>query len=454
MLIRFTVENFLSFKKRVEFSMIAGRQHKHPDHILPRTKSRDLRLLKMGVIHGPNASGKTNLIKAMDFARNLIVEGRSEGQHTSVIPFRFDTSSKDKPSTFQFEIKEKGTTYVYGFEVDTVQVHAEWLYEIRNKKHRLIFERSTDSDGDSCVTTNDPDSAFEKSRDFVEVLEDSLRPNQLFLKHSVELKVTYFMDIYDWFRTKLVLIFPDTKLSVGFGIQFKNSADYKMRFDNMIRAFDLGFQEIELPEYDFESEWRLSPDSKEYILDKIREMPRESNGTVSAYLPDLNIYIEVEEFDDIRAYKFTTVHKVSGSDHPESLELTEESDGTQRLFELMPALIDLSIEERERVFVIDELDLRLHSLLSHKVLEQFLVKSKRQRSQLIVTTHEIMLLDLELLRRDEVWLINKDGQGRSSLYSLEEFHPRYDRDIRKSYLQGRFGAIPLLPSRRKLEMQR
>lgn len=454
MLIRFTVENFLSFKDKVEFSMVAGRQRKHPDHILPRTKTRELRLLKTAVIYGPNASGKTNLIKAMNVARNLIVDGRSEGQNIPVIPYRFDVSSRDQPSEFQFEIKEGGIVYVYGFQADTAQIYSEWLYEFRNKKHRLVFERTTDSNGTTHISTTDSNSQFNRSRDFVELLEESIRPNQLFLKHSVELNVTFFMHIYDWFRNKLVLVFPDTKLSVGFGIQFKNSADYKKRFDKIIKAFDLGFHEIELPEFDFDTEWRLSPDSKEFILDRIREMPREPNGKISAYSPELNIYIEVDEFDEIRVYKFATVHKVEGSDEPERLELTEESDGTQRLFELVPALIDMASEERERVFVIDELDRRLHALLSRKILELFFVKSKNLFSQLVVTTHEITLLDLDLLRRDEVWLIDKDILGLSSVYSLEEFHPRYDKDVRRSYLQGRFGGIPLLPSRRKLELQR
>ena len=453
MLIRFTVENFLSFKDETQFSMVAGRTRKHQDHILPRANRRDVRLLKTAAIYGANAAGKSNLIKAMDFARKLIVEGRSSSQNIPVIPFRFDVQSKRELSKFQFEINTKHGSYVYGFEVDSTRVHTEWLYRIRSADHKLIYERTTDAEGNVHLTVDSKQLHIGRHTDFVQFMEDTTPSNQLALKHGVENKAVFLQDVFEWFRTTLVLVFPDYKLSVGFGIRFKSSKEYKTAFGKLIGLFDLGFLELDLPEYDLDSEWRMPPEVKEYIVDRIRAMPRDNDGNAAAYITELDVYIEVDKTDNIRAYKFVTHHKVAGQNHPEVLELTDESEGTRRLFDLMPALLDLLDEERERVFVIDELDRRLHSRLSHKLLELYLFKSTNLRSQLIATTHEIMLLDLDLLRRDEVWLINKDIEGRSALYSLEEFHPRYDKDIRKSYLQGRFGAVPLLPSRPQLEAQ-
>ena len=410
--------------------------------------------MKTSVIYGANAAGKSNLIKAMNFARNLIVEGRSSGQNIPVIPYLFDVETKDTPSKFQFEINAKHRSYVYGFEVDATQIHTEWLYAIHSASHKLIYERSTDADGNARLTVGSANLRIGKNTDFVQFMEDTTPSNQLVLKHGVENKVTLLHDVYEWFRTTLVLVFPDSRLSVGFGIRFKGNEEYKTTFGNIISDFDLGFLELDLPEFDLDNEWRLPPEIREFILQKIREMPRDSDGNVAAYITELDIFIEADKHDKIRAYRFVTLHDVAGQSSPEVLELTDESDGTRRLFDLMPALLDLLDKERERVFVIDELDRRLHPRLSHKILELYLSNSMNLRSQLIATTHEIMLLDLDLLRRDEVWLINKDGNGCSSVYSLEEFHPRYDKDIRKSYLQGRFGAVPLLPSRRKLEMQR
>ena len=454
MLIRFTVENFLSFKDEVEFSMVAGRTRRHKDHILPRTKRGDVRLLKTAVLYGANAAGKSNLIKAMDFARNLIVDGKSLGQNIPVTPYLFDVNTKDKPSKFQFEFKAGQKSYVYGFEVDANQVRTEWLYEIQAASHKLIYERSTDADGSARLEAGSAQLRIGEKTDFVQLMEDTTPKNQLVLKHGVENKAAFLRDVYEWFRTTLVLVFPESRLSVGFGIRFKGNEEYKTTVGRIISAFDLGFLELDLPEYDLDSDWRLPPEIKEFILQKIREMPRDNDGNVAAFITDLDIFIEADKHDDIRAYKFVTLHDVAGQTKPEVLELTDESDGTRRLFDLMPALLDLLDEERERVFVIDELDKRLHPRLSHKLLELYLSNSLELSSQLIATTHEIMLLDLDLLRRDEVWLINKDGNGCSSVYSLEEFHPRYDKDIRKSYLQGRFGAVPLLPSRRKLKLQR
>ncbi|MDQ7033693.1 MAG: AAA family ATPase [Anaerolineae bacterium] len=147
-------------------------------------------------------------------------------------------------------------------------------------------------------------------------------------------------------------------------------------------------------------------------------------------------------------WKITTAHKVEGEDNPIYLEVSEESDGTQRLFDIIPGLMDLI--DGEKVFIIDELDRSLHPHLTRNILELFL-KGKNNRSQLIVTTHEASLLNLDLLRRDEIWFIEKDRNGKSSAYSLEDFTPRKDKDIRKGYLLGRYGSIPFLSTDIALE---
>jgi hypothetical protein len=122
-------------------------------------------------------------------------------------------------------------------------------------------------------------------------------------------------------------------------------------------------------------------------------------------------------------------------------EVKEESDGTKRLIDLIPALIDLS--ESDRVFLIDEIDRSMHAQLSRAFMEFFFTHSAPE-SQILATTHELDLLDLDLFRKDEVWFVEKDKTSASRLYSLEEFKPRYDKDVRKGYMLGRFGAIPIV----------
>ena len=450
MLIRFTVENFLSFKDEVEFSMVPGRTRRHKDHIITDGRRSDIRLLKTAVIYGANASGKSNLIKAMSFAKDLIVKGTRSKQSISVQPFRFDSVSKDMPSTFQFDIRCSDKTFTYGFKVDKKRVHEEWLYELRSSSRKLVFERETDIDGSTDVTPGSLPYTPEQDEQFFRFVAAGTRPNQLLLTESLERNISYFEAIISWFREKLVLVFPDTK-PAGIEIAFMNDESFQDQFIKLIKLFDLGIENISLHDFDFESEQRIPAEVKEQISQDIRDISVDPNGRAIIQIPALNILVIVDENQEIVSKKFMTLHNVSGRKAPEPLELTEESDGTQRIFEIIPALCELLNDDHERVFVIDELDRRLHSILSYKILELFLSRSENLRSQLIVTTHEVGILDLDLLRRDEIWFTEKDSHGKTSVYSLEEFHPRYDKDIRKGYLQGRFGAIPLLPSRHSLE---
>lgn len=452
MLIRFTVENFLSFKDEVEFSMVAGRTRQHEDHIVTTGNRNEIKLLKTAVIYGANASGKSNLIKAMSFARDLIVKGTRSKQNIAVQRYRFDLVSKNMPSIFQFDIRCSDKTYTYGFKVDKKRVHEEWLYEIRSSSRKMIFERETDSNGSTRVTPGSLPYTLEQDEQFFRFVATGTRPNQLLLTESLERNISYFEAITSWFREKLVLVFPDAK-PAGIEIAFLSDESFQDQFIKLIKLFDLGIEKISLVDFDFDSEQRIPAEVKEQISQDIREISVEPDSRAIIQIPALNILLIVDENQEIVSKKFMTLHNVSGSKTHEPLELTEESDGTQRIFELIPALCELLNDDHERVVVVDELDRRLHSMLSYKILELFLSRSKHLRNQLIVTTHEVGILDLDLLRRDEIWFIEKDSLGESSVYSLEEYHPRYDKDIRKGYLRGRFGAIPLLPSRHSLELQ-
>ena len=449
MLIRFSVENFLSFKDEVEFSMVAGRTRKHRDHIITTGKRNDVRLLKTGVIYGANASGKSNLIKAMDFARNLIVRGTRLRQNIPVTPYRFDRTIEKKPSKFEFEIKCKTKHYIYGFEVDSKQVHSEWLYEIRTASKKILFERRADLDGQ--VKFGNIPLIAEQNQEFLDHTARGTRPNQLFLAESIDRNISYFEDIYDWFDKALTLIFPDTKPGAGIVMRFMESAEFKRKYRDILGLLDLGIDNIDLPEFNFDTETRLPDEIKDQIKQDILEIPQESEGKMVIHIPQFDIIIIVESDNQFKAYKFITIHQVKHESRNVLFELTEESDGTQRLFELIPALLGLLNSDRERVFVIDELDRRLHAHMTYNILDVFLTNSANKSSQMIVTTHESNLLDLDLLRRDEIWFIEKDGDGASDVYSLEEFAPRFDMDIEKGYLNGRFGAIPILPSYNVLE---
>lgn len=446
MLIRFFVENFLSFKDEVEFSMVAGRTRKHRDHIITTGKRNDIRLLKTGVIYGANASGKSNLIKAMAFAQDFVTQGTLNTEYISLAPFLLDSVTENKPSTFRFEIKCETRSYIYGFAVDRRQVHSEWLCEIRPASKKLIFERKTDLDGRAKIEFGKLPLTAEQNQELL----DSIVPERLLLTESVKMEhiISYFEEVFHWFDHTLVPVFPNSKPSGGIGIGFMKYDDFHKRFYDLIEQLDLGIDDIGPVRYEFNAK-ELTDEFKKKVKRHIQDIPKGSNERAIFYNPVDDYYLLVDSDNQYTAYKIMTIHDVKHENRKVAFDLSVESDGTRRLLEFVPALL-LDIEG-EHVFAIDEFDRSLHTHLSYKVLELFLENNRNHQSQLIVTTHEAGLLDSDLLRHDEIWFIEKDSAGASDVYSLEEFAPRFDKGIEKGYLHGRFGAIPILPSYNVLE---
>jgi hypothetical protein len=397
-----------------------------------------INVLRAAVIYGANASGKSNLIQAMAFARELIVNGTRPHKFIPIKRFLLDKSCVDKLSKFEFEFKSRGKYYAYGFELDTHRIHSKWLYEIRQTTEKMIFERTTSHENETTIKFGSIEFESKRDRQFIEFTGMGTRYNQLFLTESIERGVEYFEGVYSWFDKGLTFIFPDTQFA---GLEISIEQRRKLGDDllGLLQLFDTGISGIGFEEIDFESEITDFPDE---IKDQLIEDADEDSKIVVRGSNDRRYLIYRDEYNELKAFKLITKHKMKDCDDEASLEVGDESDGTRRLMELLPALIDLF--NNDRVYVIDELDRSLHSTLSYRILELFLNNKKRQESQLIVTTHETSLLNLNLLRRDEIWFIEKDKTGASTVYSLEEFAPRYDKDIRKGYLLGRFGAIPIV----------
>ena len=161
------------------------------------------------------------------------------------------------------------------------------------------------------------------------------------------------------------------------------------------------------------------------------------------YEPKNERYIVTRKEGELRAKKLVTYHpKIDGTEI--RFDIRQESDGSQRVIDLLPALLDLSSPTSKKVYVIDEIDRSLHTLLTRRLLEAYLAKcSAETRTQLLLTTHDVLLMDQQILRRDEMWVTERDADGSSNLNSFSEYKDvRYDKDIRKSYLQGRLGGIP------------
>lgn len=445
MLIRFSVENFLSFNNRTEFSMIAGGGTDLSHHIIRGEDNVDL--LKAGVIYGANASGKSNLIKAMKFAQDLIMERAKPKQSIHRKYFKLADGNAKKPSRFEFEFRYKSRLYAYGFLFDSKDIHEEWLYLIGGEEEKRIFDRRTLKEGIIDFKLGDI-SLKEDDKKRIELNAKDTMPNQLFLtelnNRNVRdiINIEFLLDAYEWFDDVLIIIFPDSRFR---GLEFRIKENHSMTdaFHHFFQVFDTGIEKLESVEVDVNS---LNNDLPEKILHNLRAdlEPGEKYIIDSSVGKSYAIY--KNEDDTIGVLKLITQHKLKNDiSNTISFDLEEESDGTRRLLDFIPMLDNLP--DFEGVYVIDELDRSLHPNLSKKILDFFLNSNDLKPNQLIVTTHESSLLNLELLRRDEIWFVEKNRDGESSMYSLDEFEPVPYKStdperIRSGYLVGRYGGIP------------
>jgi len=432
MLIRFRAKNFLSFKDEVEFSMIPGKTRQHTNHVLSGGESRhDIDLLRAGVIYGANASGKSNLVKAIGFARDLIVTGVKARQSIQVKPFKLDNACASLPSKFEFEFRYHLRNYLYGFEVNARQVQSEWLYELKKTTDTLIFERRT-SDGEETSVEFGVGLSLDgkKERDFLQLVVRGTRPNQLFLRESIDRNVKYFEEVYNWFADALVIIFPESRY-----FKLLEQAGETQDIVDYLDTFGTGVCGYKLLPVSLESEI-----PREIVDDLNKNL---KPGQITAILTrdyGQRYQVTKNEQQELNAVKLMLTHKMPDCEETVLMETSEESDGTVRLLDLIPIL---TIPEGvTRVFIVDELDRSLHPALCYELIERFM--KRPGNNQLIVTTHESNILTFDLLRRDEIWFVEKNLQGATAIYSLEEFNPRYDKDIQKGYLLGRFGAIPII----------
>lgn len=441
MLIRFTVENFRSINEEVVFSMLPGAMQKHSQHILTNPNSQ-IDALRMAVIYGANASGKSNIVRAIDFARDFVVDGVRPKQRIGIEPFRLNHARVNQPSRFEFEFSVDEQTYAYGFIIDRHRVQEEWLYSVDAKNEHALYERKTAKSDAVTAKFERKIRGADVDQPFLKFVTRATRPNQLLLTKLAEDNVSIFEPIYEWFRSKLTVIFPEsTANNIQLGVY--QDQTFSQALTTFLQAMNTGIAEV--------CTKRVNPDSIGFPLDLVvskldvqEEDKAQSDETddkekfVLINGSDGRYLLQRDQVGNLEAYALGT--RRYSDDGAIDFDLLEESDGTRRLFDLFPVLYT----NTNRVFVIDELERSLHPNLVRRFIELFL--QTENHAQLIVTTHESTLLDLELLRRDEIWFVEKSPTGSSTLYSLEEFKPRHDLDIRKGYLQGRFGAIPVFCS--------
>ena len=386
-----------------------------------------MRALPTAVIYGGNASGKTNLFMSIAFARQFIIRGSQPEALIAVEPFQLDESCLRTPSQFTFEILINGNIYEYSFSVTAARVFEEKLIQITSNSEKLLYHRLAD----------DPDPHFHSSIDDkrLRFAFEGTRDNQLFLTNSVSQKRDEFKPLYDWFSQTLVLVAPDTRFESFEHFVTEGSPLYETmnailpNLDTGISRLggeDISLDLINLPE-------PMKQDLKERV----------KNGmSVKVNSVDEKFIISRKD-DKLSVKKLYTYHQDSDG-KTVRFEMKQESDGSKRIIDLLPAFLDLMETKIPKVFIIDEIDRSLHSLLTQQLLEVFLASCTNEtRKQLLFTSHDLMLMDQDYFRRDEMWITQRRKDGSSELISFAEYDDiRSDKDIRKSYLQGRMGGIP------------
>lgn len=444
MLIRASFENILSYNTRSEILLTPGKTRDLKTHVIKGEKSRDLDILKSSIIYGANASGKSNFIKILSFCKKLIVDGNTNSEGIKYKHFKLESANKSKPSRIEIEFKVNGVYYAYGFVFNRKEISEEWLFKINKESETKIFERATNKES----VTVDFGTMFSKKESLQRLfyMGKDTKKNELFLHSSNHRNLTDLEGVIDitnayfWFEEILTIIFPRTKFA-GMEVNIDSNDELKNVFNWFLTEFKTGIAGLETKKVDFFSKEVDLPNSlKEDIADGLKSG---ENAIISSF-DNVRYNISKNKKGDVHAMKLMTSHKLKNENKFINFEIKEESDGTQRIIDLIPALMEISKENK--VYVIDEIERSLHPNLTRKLFELFFSESNNIESQLICTTHEDILLDLKLFRKDEIWFVKKNSFGESALYSLEEFKPRKDKDIRTGYLKGRFEAIPIFAS--------
>lgn len=449
MLIRFTIENFLSFKEKQVFSMIPGKGSLKAHHKTKRIKG--VSALKAALLFGANASGKSNLIKALDFGRKTVLKGSKPEQLISTNFFKLDKTYWDKPSYIEYEIQHRGKNYAYGFIFNQREIIDEWLFEIGKSGGLKVFERRNTNQFQLDFMYRN--GASKKEKQFLEFTAQSTPRNQLFLTHirnnNITDNVSDVQDIHnviDWFQNALTVIYPGTK-NISKKFELHKDTNLKKVFQEMLDYFDTGIDGIEFIEIDFDKTDIPLEVREDIKQDLLSEKSEKTNAFLSN--PQDDKYYVISKIDDftLQAKLLKTKHKVEGGDY-ELFDLKDESDGTRRIMDLIPLLVDFFAGDN--VFVVDEIERSLHPNLVRDFFDFVLDKCENINSQIIASSHEATLMTQQLLRKDEIWFSVKDKAGATNLHSLEDYNVRFDKQIMKDYLQGRFRGIPKIGSRSQI----
>lgn len=403
--------------------MAAGSVKEHAEHIIP-TIDPKLSLLKSAVIYGANASGKSNLIKALRFMKDFVRNSSKESQIDEPIHVRkylFSTDTDNMPSIFEIVFMTNDVFYKYGFEIDSGKVSKEYLYAYPKKRERIYFIRD--------------DAGIDVKGHFSEGkgLEKKTRPNALFLSVCAQNNGAISGDILKWFSTIdfldnmnfLSSVISDYPLDKLYG----NVKKYMLKL--------IGIADLQINNIIFENKGSIK-----------FELRNDSSEELQESIVRNDIFVQSEK----ALYKQSTFHtKYNDKNIPEkdvTLSLDYESEGTQKIIKYSVPIIEKLL--KGGILIIDDMDAMLHTIISKELVKLF--NNNGKNAQFVIATHDVILLDKKYFRKDQVWFTEKDQYGATDIYSLIEFKidKKNDEHYERDYIKGRYGAIPFLVDFSKL----
>ena len=403
MLLEFSVKNYMSFKEKNTFSMLASSDNTLMDNIIEKG---NIKLLKSTAMYGANASGKTNLFKALEFVNWFASNSNlmTPGAIIPVSPFRLSKKCVAESSEFELKLLLDNIKYIYNFKVNNKEVLEESLYYYPNGYPTKIF-----------IRTNINNYEYSSEKRVLTDIEEKNTNNKLFLSTATTWNYEKTKPVFDFITKKMLVIFDMKTLETFAFKKYYDDEDKSLKrlALKLLKKADFNIEEFEI----FED--RINEETPNTIMDTF-------------------------DLASLKRYRVITKHKCNEDDCETIFDLKEESLGTQVIFSLIPALKD--VLDNGKVLVFDELDRSLHPLLIKYIVELFNDSELNPNSaQLIFNTHDTNLLNLDLLRRDQIWFTEKNFEdGSSTIYPLDDFSVRKDENIEKGYLLGRYSAIPFI----------
>ena len=395
MLIQISIGNFLSFKEDFTLSLVASalKESKElTEGVAFPLEGTSHELLKSAVVYGANASGKSNLVKGIDFFKWFIVNSAKDIQAGEKIPgsesFRLNAETACEPSYFETLLADEGSQYRYGFEIDETHVVREWLYQRSNKRKAKEVELFYRKGNEFEIHPK-----FSVGKEIVS--KNMIRDNALLLSVAAQFNDPLAVKILQWLADTTVIQSTSEGVIWEKALRSVDNPETHRRIVEFSRYADFG-------------------------IDDIRKVEGQLVSVHHQYDDNGNIINSV-------MFPFTG----------------NESEGTIKYFTLAYPIID-ALDNGKRL-IIDEFDTKMHPLLTGRIISLFNSKESNPRNaQLIITTHDTNLLNSGLFRRDQIWFTQKDRMGASSLYSLAEYKVRNTSPFEKDYLMGRYGAVPIL----------